>query len=363
MIAHMAKISRRTLIGGVPVALLAQQDETRVQLPRTVKVGIIGVVGHTAVILDPLPSLPDVEVVAIAEADEKARARFVKNPRVATARQYADYRQMLDKEKLDVVAVCNDNGARSAAIIACAERKVHIAAEKPLATNRNDFHAVRKAVAANDVRLTMLLPMRFWPAFVAMRRIVESGEIGEVAQVASQKSYRTLGWERWKSRYSSYGSTILWIGPHSVDLMRYVSGRELMEAVSFQAHIGAPQLGEMENSTGTLFRMDNGGVATMRLDYLRPDTAPTHEDDRLRVAGTKGVVEFQASTGVTVISSAGKPRVITDVPRVTPLFTEFLQAVYLGKKPTLDLYSIYRVNEIVLAADESARNPRLVSTT
>ncbi len=359
----MRTFTRRTLLAGVPAALLAQHDGAQVRLPRKVRVGVIGLVGHTAEVFDPLPSLPEVEVTAIADPDEKGRTRLAKNRGAAAARMYGDYRQMLDKEKLDVVAVCNDNGARAEAILACAERKLHIVAEKPLATNRKDFQTVRKAVAANDVRLTMLLPMRFWPVFVAMRRIVESGEIGEVAQVASQKSYRTTGWPEWKSRYSTYGSTILWIGPHAVDLMRHVSGRELTEAVSFQAHVGMPELGEMENSTGTLFRMDNGGVGTMRLDYLRPDTAPTHEDDRLRVAGTKGVVEFQASTGVTVMSSAGKPRAITDLPRVKPLFTEFLEAVYLDKKPALDLHSVYRVNEIVLAADESARNPRVVSTT
>src|SRR3954451_3298074 len=37
--------------------------------------------------------------------------------------------------------------------------------------------------------------------------------------------------------------------------------------------------------------MRNGGVASVTLDYLRPEPAPTHGDERLRIAGTRGVIE------------------------------------------------------------------------
>lgn len=356
----MSAITRRLLLAGASASLSGASAAGPVRLPRKVRVGIIGLVGHTAEILDPLPLVPDVDIVAIADPDAAGRDKLARSAHLSGVHMYSDYQDMLQREALDIAAVCNDNGARAAAVIACAERKLHIVSEKPLGVSRAEFELVRQAVARHEVKLTMLLPMRFWPNFVAMRRIVESGEIGEVAQVASQKSYRTTEWPQWKSRRSTYGSTILWIGPHAIDLIRHVGGREIVEAVSLQAHIGAPELGEMENSTGTLFRLDNGGVATMRLDFLRPDAAPTHEDDRLRVAGTKGVVEFQASTGVTLMTAARKPEVISSLPAVSQLFVDFLESVYLDKKPALDLAAVYRVNEITLAADESARNPRFV---
>ena len=37
--------------------------------------------------------------------------------------------------------------------------------------------------------------------------------------------------------------------------------------------------------------MRNGGVASVTLDYLRPESAPSHGDERLRIAGSRGVVE------------------------------------------------------------------------
>ncbi|MBX5495107.1 MAG: Gfo/Idh/MocA family oxidoreductase [Bryobacteraceae bacterium] len=357
----MGIITRRNwLAGAAAAALAAQESENLLRLPRKIRVGLIGLVGHPNEIIGPLPLLPDVEVAAIADPDEAGVKRMMRNPRLAKARHYSDYRRMLDTEKLDVVAVCNDNGARAAAVIAAAQHKFHVIAEKPLATNRKDFEAVRREVERQNVGLGMLVPMRYSPVFAAMKRIVDSGEIGEVAQIDSQKSYRTTSWPEWKSRRSSYGSTILWIGPHSVDLIRFTSGREITSAFSRQAHIGAPELGDAENATATLFGLDNGGVAVMRLDYLRPDTAPSHEDDRLRLAGTKGVLEFQKSTGLTLMTKNRKPEVVTDLPKPRPLFVDFLDHLYNGRPEGVSRKDIYRINEIVLAADESARNGKLV---
>jgi predicted dehydrogenase len=98
----------------------------------------------------------------------------------------------------------------------------------------------------------------------------------------------------------------------------------------------------------------------LHMDYLRPDAAPTHGDDRLRLAGTAGVVEHQEATGVTVISGKLKPRTITDLPENRSLFLDFLDSVYNQKPAGLSLSDIYRVNEIVLAARESAERRAFV---
>jgi len=116
----------------------------------------------------------------------------------------------------------------------------------------------------------------------------------------------------------------------------------------------------MENTTGSLFRLDNGGVAVLHMDFLRPETAPTHGDDRLRLVGTGGVVEYQEATGVTVVTGSQKPRTITELPKDRSLFLDFLDSVYNQKPSGLPLSDIYRVSEIVLAARESAERRTFV---
>jgi predicted dehydrogenase len=347
--------TRRTwLAGSLAGALGAAGAAPVVRLPQKVRVGLIGFDGHFGEIIQPLKVLPDAELVAVTDRREALP------PAMAGAHLYHDYRAMLDRERLDVVGVCNGNGERAAAILACLEHKVHIAAEKPLAIERHDLDAIRRALRKQGVRLTMLLGMRFEPPYVAMKNLVEAGAIGEVGQISTQKSYKIEQRAEWYRHRNSYGGTIPWIGIHMVDLMRWTSGREFTETVSYQTRVGFPEIGDMENVTGSLFRLDNGGVGLLRIDYLRPKSAPTHGDDRLRLAGTKGILEYQASTGVTLLAGDRPPEVIKELPDVKFLFTDFLESIYLGKTHRLTESDIFRVNEIVLLARESAERHQIV---
>lgn len=348
-------LTRRTLLARAAAARLAAQSEREpIHLPQKVRLAILGFDGHTGEILGQLKRLPDVELVAVSDANPAALKRF------GALHTYTDYRRMLDNEQLDMVAVCNNDGERAAAVLACAERKIHVIAEKPLAIELTDLARVKQAVARYGIRLSMLLPMRFSPPYLALKRAVDAGEIGEVLQIGAQKSYKSGAREDWYKRRSTYGGTIAWIGPHMIDLMRWTSGREFTEAYSYAARIGFPELGEMENVTTSMFRLDNGGAATLRMDYLRPDTAPSHGDDRLRLAGAKGVLEYEEATGVTLLAAAHKPEVISDLPKAQSVFLDFVESVYLGQPQTLTLADIWRVNEIVLLARDSAEQHQVV---
>ena len=343
-------------------AALASQAAPReiVRLPKKVRLAIIGLEGHTSEILDPMNQLPDVELAAVWDRDPKSAHDFAESKHGHGAHAYGDWRELLDHEKLDMVGICGTNGERAEIILACAKRKLHIVAEKPLAITVADLERVEHAVAESGIRLTMLISMRFEGVYRALHQIVAAGEIGDVAQISAQKSYKLGERPEWMRDRNTFGGTIPYIAIHMVDLMRWTSGRELVEAVSFQGRVGFPHLREMENTTATIFRLDNHGTADLHMDYLRPDTAPSWGDDRLRLAGTRGVAEYQAATGVTLITAKEAPRQIRDLPPDGSLFLDFLASVYLGKPSGLDLRDIYRVNEIVLAARESADQHRLM---
>jgi predicted dehydrogenase len=232
--------------------------------------------------------------------------------------------------------------------------------EKPLALDRAGLLRIRAGVERERLRLTMLLSMRFLGHYRALRQVVASGAIGEVAQISGQKSYKLGERQDWMRHRDTFGGTIPYIAIHMVDLMRFTSSREMVEAVSLQSRVGHPEMGDMENTTATIFRLDNGGTAALHMDYLRPETAPTHGDDRLRLAGTEGVVEFQESSGVTLMTGKEKPHAITDLPPGGSLFLDFLDSVYNGKPAGLSMPDIWRVNEIVLAARESAERHTMV---
>jgi len=345
-------------------AMAAEEPEQALRLPRKVRLGMIGFDGHPGEILGQLQRLPDVELVAYAidgtDAGELETAR--KNAAVRNARSYDDASAMLEREKLDLVAVCNNDGRRAKAILACAARRLHVIAEKPLALNRADLAAIEQAFSRNELRLGSLLPMRFSPPYLALKNIVDSGRIGEVIQMCGQKSYNLGSRPAWQLHHESYGSTVLWIAPHMIDLMRYCGGRDLVEVAGYQSHVGYPEIGDMENVTAAVYKMDNGGVATLHMDYLRPDAAPGHGDDRLRLAGTEGIAEYMEASGVVVVGRRSKPEKIEKLPAPQSVFLDFLASVYLSRPSKLPPQDIFRVNQIAIATHEAAREHRFLKT-
>jgi predicted dehydrogenase len=352
----MKSLTRRTVLAGsaLQAGLAASAQPEPIRLPRKLRLGMIGLDGHTGEILSHLKRLPGIEFVAVADANSAALKRFVGQ------HTYSDYRQMLASERLDVVAICNNNGERAGAILACAERKLPFIAEKPFAIEMDELARVRKAVERAGAPFSTLLPLRFDPPYSTMKRLVAAGEIGEVAQIASQKSYKMGKRADWYKKRATYGGTIAWIGIHMIDLMRFASGREFTEAYSVQGHIGFPDYGDMETVTASVFRLDNGGAATLRMDYYRPETAPTHGDDRLRLSGPGGVIEYQASTGLTLLKAGAKPQTITDLDPKGSVFLDFIGSAWLGKPAQLTPADIWRVNEITLLARDSAEQRRVV---
>jgi predicted dehydrogenase len=350
-----ARPTRRVLLQGFAVAAAAP-----LSLPQKVRVVIVGLDGHPEEIVSPLNSLPDVEVTAITALEPEVAHFRGSNPRLAMVRQYDDYRRMLDVEKPHVVAVCNTDGARAAVLAEAAGRQLHVIAEKPLATNRTELARVRKIVSESGVSLGMLLPMRYQSEYRALQRLRTGGQLGEIIQISAQKSYKLGSRPDWFKHRDTYGSTILWIGPHMIDLMRWTSGRAYIEAASFMGRTGFAGLGDMETTTTTSFQLDNGGTATLHMDYCQPETAPSHGDDRLRIAGTEGVAEYMASTGVTVATKSRKPERVTALPEGGSVFRDYIAHTYTGSPATLPLEDIYAVCEATIAAHEAAVEKRVV---
>ena len=269
------KLSRRDILLATTAAaagslvshqvLRAGGPQNTSQFPENIRVGIIGLEGHYAEISDAARILPQIRITSVAERSPALLAQATKNALFKNARNHDDYRKMLDAEKLDVVAVCGENSTRAEIVRACAERKLPIVAEKPLALSIEELEATRKKIKTYGVPLTMLLPMRFDPQYEKMRSIVQSGMIGEVASMGAQKSYKLSKRPDWMKARKTFGGTIPYIGIHMVDLMRYVSGREFVATAGFHSRIGFPEYGEM----------DNKGTATLRMDYVPKPRLPT----------------------------------------------------------------------------------------
>jgi predicted dehydrogenase len=325
------------------------------------RLGLIGLKGHQSVVLNGARQLGDDELVAVSEDDSRALDRFVRDtPQARQAQKYSDWRHLVEHSMIDVCCVCDENHLRAEQLIALAARDVHIVTEKPLTTTLKDLQRVRGALAGSKSQLTMLLTMRHEPKYVKMRELVKSGAIGEVCQISSQKSYRLEERPDWFKSRERLGGMIPYIGIHAVDLMSWVSGLKYRRLAAIHSRIGNEWIKETENQATILLELTNGGSATARLDYLRPSPSPTHGDDRLRLAGTEGVLEARGGESKLMLVTKKKQPYTIDAGSTANLFVEFVECLRAAKPYRIPAEDCFYATEVVLKAREAADQKKLI---
>jgi len=150
----------------------------------------------------------DVELAAIADTNEEARTVFGEKWGVPPEKRYADFRQMLDTEKLDIVSVASWHTQHAPMTIAAAARKPKlILCEKPMATSLGDADDMITACKRNGVKLAIGHMRRFYSGWEIARQLVADGAIGKPRRVWSTVLEGLLNW-----------------GTHTIDGMRFVLG-------------------------------------------------------------------------------------------------------------------------------------------
>lgn len=163
----------------------------------------------------PFQHIPGVAVVAIADHDSKAceKGRAESGAQVA----YADYREMLRKERLDVVAICSREGARhEEMILAAANAGCHIYVDKPFTT---DLASADRIIATcdgngNGVKIAVAHQGRYIEPFLTAKRMLQAGEIGRLVSMHG----------RVKEDHRGGGADVICCGVHITDLMRMFAG-------------------------------------------------------------------------------------------------------------------------------------------
>ena len=92
------------------------------------------------------------------------------------------------------------------------------------------------------------------------------------------------------SKRALFGGLIPWVAIHAVDWAMEIGGHCQSVAASHSTRANRGN-GEMEATSALLMELDNGVIATVTADFLRPTASARHDDDRLRVTGTQGMIE------------------------------------------------------------------------
>lgn len=326
------------------------------------RIGIMGLRGHVSDCMKGAAQLKDCHVVAVSDGDPEEVAKFCQKQELAArAEQYQRWQHMVEHTEMDVCVVADENGLRAEQLIRLAQSGVHICAEKPLATTLEDLARVKEAVEKAQVKLTMLLRMRYEAKYRTMRKLVAEGAVGKVGLVTCQKSYRIEERDEWEKSRKRLGGTIPYIGCHALDLMRWVPQLDFTHLAAFHANVATPEFGQSEDTASVLVRYGNGATGTARLDYLLPKEFATHGDDRLRIAGGDGVIETQQAWNYIALTTEKKKTYQIDPGPSENMFVDFAKSITEGTPCRFTKEDAYSMTEITLKARDAADNKELIA--
>jgi predicted dehydrogenase len=96
---------------------------------------------------------------------------------------YADYHELLAKEKLDIAIVCSENTQHAAVTEACAAAGVHVVVEKPMAVSLADGLRMVRACEAAGTSLMVNWPTTWSAPARKAKDLLDGGLIGRVLEV------------------------------------------------------------------------------------------------------------------------------------------------------------------------------------
>ncbi len=155
-------------------------------------------------------------------------------PEVYTTR---DCLGLISSPEVDVVHITSPNRHHHAQALAALAAGKHVVCEKPLAMNAQETAEIVAAARASGKLLAVNYNVRFYPAALQMRALVQSGELGRIAHVNG--SYM----QDWLLKQTDYNWRLLAdeggelravgdIGTHWLDTVQFILGSPVSEVLA-----------------------------------------------------------------------------------------------------------------------------------
>ena len=303
------------------------------------------------------------EIVGFVDVAAKARKRLAGR---FGGRDYVNLEEALAAEEADAVDIClptdlNYEHARSAA-----RAGKHVMLEKPIALDLATADAIIRHVRRKKLVFMVGHVLRFWPEYVAIKKLVDSGKLGKVVTAEAVRLCQSPVWSPWFLEPKRGGGGILNLGIHDIDFLNWLFGRP---RTVFAA--GEKVRGGVYHDLETLLVYPKGVAASAKTCMTMPKGYPFTM--MLRVRGTKGTVELIFRAGGNLETRGGaqselmfypeKGRPVRPKVKAGDGYKEevayFVECVKGGRQPEIATGADARLAlKVALTAVESAKTGR-----
>lgn len=332
---------------------------------KTLNFAIIGIGNIAPVHAAAIAATPDARLVAVATRDPGRGQAFAA---AHGAGWHADYREVLARPDVDVVAIATPHNLHLPMTVDAAAAGKHVLCEKPMACTVAECDEMIGACDAAGVQLGITFQGRFEPLAAELKALVDSGRLGRLLWASSHTVwYRDAAYYRskpWRGTWAEEGGGVLINQAiHAIDLFVWVGG--LPSRITAQVGTLNHEI-EVEDAAVAMLSYGDSAVGLIQATTVAyPGYA-----ERLEFYGTQGGVVYHKGEArlewhlldpredgekqAEASSGAGSPMSIT-ADAHSALFRDFAAAIRTGGRPLVDGREGRRSLAVVEAIYRSAR--------
>ena len=314
--------------------------------------------------------IADVRLVAVCDKDAAKAKAAAETFRVPA--WYDNAEEMFASQKLDFVDIATTMPTHRALVELAARHKVPTIVQKPFAPAWEDCMAMVGACNAAGVPLMVHENFRFQAPLMAVRRVLEAGEIGTpyFGRVSFRTGYDIIAGQPYLAREEKF--IILDLGIHVLDMARVYFGEA--ETVYAQTQQIRPNI-VAEDMATMMLRHRSGATSIVDCSYSSQISPEPFPQTLVHIEGTRGSVQLHLGYRMSVLSDGVTREESVDSPLLSwtsqPWHTaqesvlntqrHWVECLRTGRTPQTSGADNLRTYALVDAAYRSAAERRAVA--
>lgn len=316
------------------------------------------------------------DIVAICDVNLTCMEdKFLKFKLDKNTNQYLDYKEMINTEKPELVAVCTESGKHAEIAMFCIEHGCNCIIEKPIALSIKDADAIISASIKHRVKVCACHQNRFNKSIQKIREAVDMNRFGKLfygtAHVRWCRNHEYYDRAAWRGSWEQDGGALMNQCIHNVDLLRWMMGGDVDEVVGMTDRLNHDYI-EAEDMGIALLKFRNGSYGIIE---GTTDIYPKNLEETLYIFGEKGTVKAGGQS-VNVIEEWRFSDLLDDPEEVkakfhenppnvygyghSPLYADVINAIQQDRQPYVNAMEGKRALELILAIYKSAAEGRSV---
>ncbi len=232
------------------------------------------------------------------ELAEKVAAEF-------GAQAYADYADMLEKERPDIVFVATPDWDHFAPVMACLDLGMHVYVEKPLTTDAGEAAAITARVEETGLKLQISYNHRWLAPYHLTHKQIREGTIGRPLLGYARKNNPITVPTEMLASWAKDSSPMWFQSSHDIDLMLWWFDDEAVDVTCagvkqvLKAKYGWDTWDALQGQV----RFRKGGMATFEASWIYPKDHPSLPDSFMSIIGEHGHLQIDRKDEAVEMSS------------------------------------------------------------